>query len=618
MQAPTTVLDTLCKWLLGLAAPLLIHSPALAADCKMGIIADLPVTMEGDRLSVPAKVNGKDTHFWLDSGAFFSIMSLAKAKEFGLSLDTLPIGFYITGIGGTATVQITSIKSFVIVGQNVPHLAFLVGGTDPGNGFIGRNILGLMDTEFDLADGSVKLIDPHNCQHTAMNYWAVGNPYFMVPLLPSADTRDHGFKLSVTINGQKIDAMFDTGAETSLLSRSAALRAGINLSGPGVIPTVTGGFGRHFVKGWVVPVAKIAIGDEQILNAHIDVVDDSNSGSHDLPDMLLGEDYMMAHHIYVARRQQMIYFTYSGGKPFRTSREIPHAASTSASASEAPAPFVPPSGTFLVAAVANSAGDPKTADAVGRRGAARFSARDFPGALADLNEAVRQSPGTADYYIERARIYRQMGNTVAARADLDKAITLDSNNGQLLRMRAGERLAAKDRNGALADAEAAARVTPPTSLASAELASFFIRLHQPARAVPMLDAVIAAHDHDAELENLLNARCWARALADIDLDKALTDCNRAIKNDRSPDRLDSRGLVYFQKRNFAAAISDYDAALKIAPRQAWSLYLRGQAKIALGQTDIGKADQAAAQAIRTDIAEEIAGYGIGGTGPKFP
>ena len=34
---------------------------------------------------------------------------------------------------------------------------------------------------------------------------------------------------------------------------------------------------------------------------------------------------------------------------------------------------------------------------------------------------------------------------------------------------------------------------PPASLASAELAQFFVRLHQPARAIPMYDAVIAAH-----------------------------------------------------------------------------------------------------------------------------
>ncbi len=597
-----------CTGIVALAAATLFSSSAMAGGCTLGIMADLPVTMEGERLSVPAKVNGQDTRFWLDSGAFFSIMPEAKAKELSLSLEPLPQWFYIKGIGGTATVQLTRIKSFGIVGQTIKNVEFLVGGSDLGNGLIGRNMLALADTEFDLADGSVKLIDPHGCEHTTMTYWAPGKPYFVVPLLPAVNRADHAFSLSVTINGEKIEAVFDTGAETSVLTRSAAKRAGIDLSGPGVAPTQTGGFGRHFRQGWVVPVAKIAIGDEQILNSHIDVVDDDFAGGDDQVQMLLGEDYMMAHHIYVARHQGQIYFTYTGGRPFRTSRLTP--ATVSSGLTRAPLSALP-AGTQLVEAVPDKAGEPKTAEGLARRGAARLSARDLPGALADLTEAIRQSPGTASYYTDRAQVYHQMGNIAAARADLDKALTLDGMNGELLRMRAGQRLAAKDREGALADAEAAARVTPPASLASAGLAELFVRLHQPARAITMFDTVIAAHREDAELENLLNGRCWARAVANIDLDKALVDCNRAIKHDPRPDRLDSRGLVYFRKANYPLAISDYDAALKLAPRLAWSLYMRGQAKIALGQSDAGKADQAAAQAIRPDIGDEVAAYGIG-------
>jgi predicted aspartyl protease len=608
MQRRRTDFSGLVAGLAALVAASAINAPVLAApkQCKLGVMADLPVTMQDTRSSVPAKVNGKETRFWLDSGAFFSIMPQAKATELGLLTEPLPIGFYVEGIGGAASVKLTRIKSFGIVGQELKNMQFMVGGSDAGNGLIGRNILGLRDTEFDLADGSVKLINSRDCEHADMAYWAMGKPYFTVPLLPPDNGIDNDFKLPVTINGVRLEAVFDTGAETSGLSRSAARRAGINLAGPDVLSMETGGVGRHYVKGWVVPVANISIGDEQILRSHLDVFDDNaNSG---LPDLLLGADYMMAHHIYVSRVQHMIYFTYTGGKPFRTSREIPVAVQPGAKAP----PVTPPSGLHVVEAVVNSAGDPKTAEAFARRGAARLSAHNAPGAIADLSEAIRQSPATADFYANRARAYAMADNAEAETADVDKALTLNPEIGELLRARAGRRLANNDRTGALTDAEAAARVTPPASLDSGELAELFVRLHQPARAVTMYTAVIAVHRDDSGLEDMLSGRCWARALANIDLDKALVDCNRAIK--RYPARgdwLDSRGLVYFRLANYPLAIGDYDAALKIYPKVAWTLYMRGQARIFSGHETEGKADQAAALAMRPGIAEEVAAYGIG-------
>lgn len=58
------------------------------------------------------------------------------------------------------------------------------------------------------------------------------------------------------------------------------------------------------------------------------------------------------------------------------------------------------------------------------------------------------------------------------------------------------------------------------------------------------------------------------------------------------------------------ATMDYDAALRIDPTLAAALYGRGQAKIRRGETASGEADLAAAKAVRGDIAEEFARYGV--------
>ena len=41
-------------------------------------------------------------------------------------------------------------------------------------------------------------------------------------------------------------------------------------------------------------------------------------------DVLIGADFFMAHHVYVANSQGKLYFTYSGGPVFRTA--VPQAA----------------------------------------------------------------------------------------------------------------------------------------------------------------------------------------------------------------------------------------------------------------------------------------------------
>ena len=578
---------------------------ALAAQCTLGVMLDLPVTMEGLRASVPTKVNGKDTRFWLDSGVFFSIMPKAKAIEFSLPLEPLPPGFYITGIGGTASVELATIKSFGIVGHDIKNVRFLVGGTDSGNGLIGRNLLGIADTEVDLANGSVKLIKPHNCGNGALAYWTGGKPWFTVPLIAGSNPNDHEFRLPVLINGAKIEAVFDTGAPTSLLSRHAAERAGINLSGPGVVASSgLTGFGRRTEKGWIAPVASVAIGDEEILRTKIEVIDDAIAGDNSV-EMLLGADYILAHHIYVARDQRRIYFTYSGGRPFLTEKS-----------SDGPAKSAPvdlPAGKTRVEAVANAMATPKTDADYARRGNARLAAHQYADAIADLNEAIRLAPKNATYYASRARAYVASGDNGRSGEDLDTALKLDPANGEFLQMRAYMRLERKDKAGALADAEAAAKVTAPASLAAAGLAFLFDDLDQPARAIPLFDAVIAAHREDNKLGSLLNGRCWMRALANVDLDKALDDCNRAIKRDgMQAAYLDSRGLVHFRMGDFKAAIADYDSALKLEPDLAWSLYMRGLAKDALGPASAGKADRTAATALQADVADRAVEYHIGG------
>src|ERR1700738_4492976 len=108
-----------------------------------------------------------------------------------------------------------------------------------------------------------------------------------------------------------------------------------------------------------------------------------------------------------------------------------------------------------------------------------------------------------------------------------------------------------------------------------------------------------------------NARCFMRALGTRDLPQALDDCNEALRLlPDDGDTLNSHGLVQFKLGAFDQARADFDASLKRDAGDAGSLYGRGLTKLKTGDTAGGIGDIAAAKAVRADIAEVYAGYGI--------
>jgi tetratricopeptide (TPR) repeat protein len=138
---------------------------------------------------------------------------------------------------------------------------------------------------------------------------------------------------------------------------------------------------------------------------------------------------------------------------------------------------------------------------------------------------------------------------------------------------------------------------------------------EPQKLLALYDARTAAHPKDART---LNAACWARATLGVQLEKALADCDAAVKLEPVATYLDSRGLVRLRLKAYPAAIADYDAALKLDPKQSASLYGRGLAKLQAGDRAGGEADLAAARKIDPGVAEDFAGMGLRPRAPSGP
>jgi tetratricopeptide (TPR) repeat protein len=570
-----------------------LGSPASAA-CKLEKLPDIPVTMRGPRAMVPATVNGLPGLFMVDTGAFYSSISNAGVTKYQLKVGPSAFGMTVTGVGrGDAGFSLGTAKMFVFDTLPFNDTDFMIVAGDrgvEGDGSIGQNILGAPDVEYDLANGAIRLFKETGCQDAALAYWNTTQDYSVVSV------QYDGFLsppvATATVNGARIRVMFDTGSPRSMLSLAAAARAGVRPSDPGVTSAgyTAGVAARSQFNIWRARFASFKLGDEEIKNTPLLI------GDMQLPgvDMLVGADFFLSHRVYVSNTQHKIYFTYNGGPVFNLDTDTPAA---TAAASETTA--------------AADADAPQDAAGLARRAAASAARRNFPDAIADLTRAMALAPNDPDYVYDRARAELANHQPLLGVADLNQAIKMKPDDIPARVARAVIYWAMGQPTEARADLETASRLADKQSAARLEVAEAYAGMNMLKEALTQLDQWIAENPHDERLARALNNRCWARAQLNVDLDKALADCNAALRLDPgNPSWLDSRGLVELRMGVFDKSIADYDDALRLRPTEAWSLYGRGLAELRKGLTAPGQADLKAATALRPRLPEEARAIGL--------
>jgi tetratricopeptide (TPR) repeat protein/predicted aspartyl protease len=586
--------------------------PSMAA-CKRQAI-DLPVSISGTRPLIPAKINGVDVHFLVDSGAFFSMISAATAEEFKLKMGPAPYGLTVRGVGGSVSPYVATVKDFTLANADIHNVEFLVGGSEGGNGsvgFLGQNLLQQWDVEYDLAKGMIRLMKDEDCRKNFLAYWAAPDqPVTLIDIGHATPLEPQTTGIAYA-NGVKIRVVFDTGAGTSVMSLKAAARAGVKPESPGVVDAGFGhGIGRGSIKSYIAPFDSFKFADgEQIQHTRLRIADIDL----ELADMLIGADFFLSHRVFVANSQHKLYFTYNGGPVFNLStsqKTAPIAPNDTANSAQQAAPNLPPSSA---AAAAGQEAEPADAAAFARRGTAFAGRREFDPAIADLTHAVQLEPTNAEYFFERGVVYRRMGQSEPASADFNRALELKPDYVLALMNRAELRLNAKDLAGVRSDLEAVDKLTAKEADVRLEMARLYARADLLPAAIEQLDSWILAHNDDARMVTALNERCRSKALLGQDLDGALKDCNKALGRSLKGSNgaiYDSRGLVRLRRGEYDKSIADYDASLQLSPQLASSLYGRGIALIRNKQDARGSADMAAAEKLAPNIAQSFERRGI--------
>ena len=584
-------------------------------SCVVERWAQLPVTMNGTRPLVHAAINGTDALFLADSGAFYSSLTTAAASEFKLTLHPAPFGYQVRGVGGESRTWLTEVKIFTIFGAAVPHVEFLVLPNDIGNGeagILGQNVFRISDVEYDLANGVIRMVRPRDCKNTTLAYWTKGTdtPVSQIDIEFGTPLKPHTRGVAY-VNGIKIHVMFDTGASASLLTLAAAKRAGVTPESPGVVYGGSRhGIGPNSRRSWIAPFASFKVGDEEVRNTRLRI----GEGNLIDEDMLVGADFFLSHRIYVSNSQHKLYFTYNGGPVFNLTTTPPAPEPAASEAAAAPSAETP-AAEAPAAEATKATAPPDNLDAatLARRGAASAGRHDYQHALADLTRAIAMAPTEPSYYYERGHAYLGNKQPDLALADFDQAIKLKPDDVPTLLARAELRATRHEPPEALtADLQAADHAAPRGSEQRVHLGDLYQYADNMPAAIAEYSAWIDAHEReDVAMPRVLNARCWARGQWGQELERALDDCNKALRlRPNNAAFLDSRGLVYLRQGNYDRAIADYDASLKVRPDAPWVLYCRGIAKERKGAPGAGQADIDAALAQQPAVAARAAKYGI--------
>jgi clan AA aspartic protease (TIGR02281 family) len=307
---------------------------ASAGACKMGVIGELPVTMEGNTPLVDVSLNGRTVRFILDTGSDTTLLTRAGAEALGLQLIQLS-GVTVYGAGGSDGASKARIKELKLGGAAIHDVDMIVTGrlaSRDAVGLLGRDVLlSRTDLELDLAHNVVRLIQPKGCEGDQVVYWA--NAYSTASI--SSDPTNL-IEVNASLNGKRINAKLDSGAYYSVVTLDAAHAAGVTPESRGVVAAGTGSGVGGQIQTWSGTFQTLGVGSETVQNAQLELADlfskdkEVHTGSYiakdvvDVPSMLLGADFIKAHRIYIARGQGKLYFTYNGGRIF----DLPAAAAT--------------------------------------------------------------------------------------------------------------------------------------------------------------------------------------------------------------------------------------------------------------------------------------------------
>jgi predicted aspartyl protease len=281
---------------------------AAAQDCRPARQAELAVTLMGNVPIVTVRINGGAGTFLFDTGAERTILTAAAAKRLGVE-PHYEYARRMRSLGGAVASGDAMLRSLDLGGMALRDFRVLVGSVSlptvagkPLDGLLGADFFTSFEVDLDLEHRRVILYQPPPCPISAPAWSA---PYATIKANRSLHDR---LFFPVSLDGHKLAALIDTGAQLTALDSDSAAALGVTGAALARDPVATlRGAAAEVVKSRAHRFARLEIDDETLRDQVIVV---TRLGLQDA-DLVLGSDFLrwqrvwlsyVSHQIFLERR----------------------------------------------------------------------------------------------------------------------------------------------------------------------------------------------------------------------------------------------------------------------------------------------------------------------------
>ncbi len=316
------------------AAALLLFPQSANANCQLNKVADLPLDLQDGRPRVPVTIN--EQHGWFTFSNRSNATTLLKDAAQTLGLKPYSTDFFINTGGKKEPVFRAHIKNFQI-GDMAPIQVdlFVVDNDHVKSGSWGALSTATfpgVDIDFDYANKRVGLYSEHGCAGGLHAYWDA--------TLPPLDVSRHDVAtFQGAINGVPIAVEINSGQKLSTINRSGARLAKLPLSDLPApmawINSMNATSSVHLYSGKVAIINKMVVAGESFENIALVMteslkslsipgrpINDSVNYDDTPPQVVLGVDYLLTHHVLISPNQRLAFISSTGANRFQTSEGL--------------------------------------------------------------------------------------------------------------------------------------------------------------------------------------------------------------------------------------------------------------------------------------------------------
>ena len=292
-----------------IVATALMSASGYAADgvygCGTSRLGETAVAMLSNEPIVKVFTNSAAVILLLDTGAEATVLTPAAAQRIGAQQARVEFGRQVHGISRDMPVGELELRSFTIGGVEVPRRRIRVAPIEivnalsgPLDGVLGADTLSSFDVDLDLPGRHMTLYKAQSCA-AASPAWA--QPYARIAAGRSASNRLY---FPVQLDGRRVGALVDTGAQFSVLSTRTALALGVSEAALARDPPVTvrGAVGEE-LGGHIHRFFRLQVGGEVIRDAEIDVTELRLNEA----DLVLGIDFLASRRLWISYGSQQLF-----------------------------------------------------------------------------------------------------------------------------------------------------------------------------------------------------------------------------------------------------------------------------------------------------------------------